>query len=86
MYTYYVDLTATSEHMNREFKFLSIRNYLPSSEGSEGVHLIEDPYQCRKPYMFDENINTETFQSSTSVGQGGNESPGLNLFFLDSMM
>lgn len=30
--------------------------------------------------MFGENINIETFQNSPSVGQGGNESPGLNLF------
>lgn len=62
-YNFHVDLTAAYDDINRDFLFSSIRNRISCYDANEFVDLLAYQYRSTKPYAYDEEANTEIFQT-----------------------
>ncbi len=83
LYTCFVDLSAAYDHINRLFLFQSINNRLPSNTSNVNIEIINSLYNNTKSYLAEDDPAMHTFQTSSGVRQGGNESPVLYNFYSD---
>lgn len=78
MYTCYVDITAASDNIIRDYVLPAFKNSLSLPEFTDCIDLIEELYQPTKLYM-----TVETFQTSTEMQQCVNTSPSLFNLLID---
>lgn len=65
-----IPASSTSQHM-------TIRNRIPSFRSTICIDLIEKQCWSTEPYMPGEDPNADTFQTSSEIEAGGNESSSL---------
>ena len=83
LFTCFVDLTAAYDHINRTFLFQSIRNRIPDDARTMCIDILENLYSLTKSYLVDEDPSKDSFETTSGVRQGGNESANLFNFYLD---
>ena len=83
LFTCFVDLTAAYDHINRSFLFQSIRNRIPNDAPTTCIDILENFYSLTKSYLVDEDPSKDSFETTSGVRQGGNESPNLFNLYLD---
>ena len=83
LYACFIDLTAAFDHVNRALLFKTIKNRLASAQSTINLDIIEKLYQSTTSYLQDENPETDSFETSSGVRQGGMEGPPLYNLFSD---
>ena len=83
LYTCFVDLSNAYDHINRNLLFTSIRNRIPPDQPTDCIDIIESLYKSTKCYMSDGDPDSDLFETTSGVRQGGNESPNLFNLYID---
>ena len=75
LYCCFIDLTAAFDHVNRDLLFKTIRCRLPPNTLSNNISIIENLYRSTKSYMQNDNPDSDSFDTTAGVRQGGKEGP-----------